>query len=175
MILLGIIDRMITDMIDREAAGMGNSSGLIGIAIVAGFIIIVVLCVIADSNSKKKFTKKIRETYKIKDKSGQLILTTDNEIIFSVPSGTLPGYKLFNLEDIAYVGFYKDRGNRTFSFLDDGKNAMKGEYLTPSKKPLLQKKQAAFPMNADDEELIYGFISKYKPDAVKIVNGNISG
>lgn len=38
MILLGIIDRMITDMIDREAAGMGNSSGIIAAAALTYFL-----------------------------------------------------------------------------------------------------------------------------------------
>ena len=43
-----------------EEVTMDNSAGLIGAALVVGFIVIVVLCVLADSKSKKKFMKMIR-------------------------------------------------------------------------------------------------------------------
>lgn len=157
-----------------EEVIMNNSAPLIGAALVVGFIVIVVLCVLADSKSKKKFMNMIQETYKIKDKSGQIIITSNNEIMFSVPSGTLPGYKKFALEDIAYVGFYVNRGQKSFSFLDSNKKAMKGEYLTPSKKPLLQKGMAAFPMSSGEQDQIFEFVKKYKSDVIKIVNGNVS-
>lgn len=157
-----------------EEVIMNNSAPLIGAALVVGFIVIIVLCVLADSKSKKKFMNMIQETYKIKDKSGQIIITSNNEIMLSVPSGTLPGYKKFALEDIAYVGFYVNRGQKSFSFLDSNKKAMKGEYLTPSKKPLLQKGMAAFPMSSGEQEQIFEFIKKYKSDVLKIVNGNVS-
>ena len=110
-----------------EEVFMNNSAPLIGAALVVGFIVIVVLCVLADSKSKKKFMNMIQETYKIKDKSGQIIITSNNEIMFSVPSGTLPGYKKFALEDIAYVGFYVNRGQKSFSILDSNEKTMKGE------------------------------------------------
>ena len=157
-----------------EEVIMNNSAPIIGAALVVGFIVIIVLCVLADSKSKKKFMNMIQETYKIKDKSGQIIITSNNEIMFSVPSGTLPGYKKFALEDIAYVGFYVNRGQKSFSFLDSNKKAMKGEYLTPSKKPLLQKGMAAFPMSSGEQDQMFEFAKKYKSDVIKIVNGNVS-
>ena len=157
-----------------EEVIMNNSAPIIGAALVVGFIVIIVLCVLADSKSKKKFMNMIQETYKIKDKSGQIIITSNNEIMFSVPSGTLPGYKKFALEDIAYVGFYVNRGQKSFSFLDSNKKAMKGEYLTPSKKPLLQKGMAAFPMSSGEQDQMFEFVKKYKSDVIKIVNGNVS-
>ena len=157
-----------------EEVIMNNSAPIIGAALVVGFIVIIVLCVLADSKSKKKFMNMIQETYKIKDKSGQIIITSNNEIMFSVPSGTLPGYKKFALEDIAYVGFYVNRGQKSFSFLDSNKKAMKGEYLTPSKKPLLQKGMAAFSMSSGEQDQIFEFVKKYKSDVIKIVNGNVS-
>ena len=147
---------------------------VLGIALVVGFIVIIVLCVMADKNANKKFMKKIADTYKIKEKSGNMVLTTNNEIMFSLVSGTLNGYKLFRLEDIAYVGFYHRGTEKTFSFLDENKKAMKGEYLTPSKKPLAQKKMAAFPTNSAEFDQIYDFIKNHKSDVVKIVNGQIS-
>ena len=58
--------------------------------------------------------------------------------------------------------------------MDEKKKAMKGTYLTPSHKPLLQKKQVTF--NADDEEVlysIYDLIKKYNSNIQIIKNGEV--
>ena len=60
-----------------------------GPALVIGFVVILVLCVIADKNSNKKFQKMIETKYKIKDQLGKLCITENDEILMSVPSGTL--------------------------------------------------------------------------------------
>lgn len=92
--------------------------------------------------------------------------TVTEEVTMNNPAGLI-GVALV-------VGFYVNRGQRSFSFLDSNKKAMKGEYLTPSKKPLLQKGMAAFPMSSGEQDQIYEFIKKYKSDVLKIVNGNVS-
>lgn len=148
-----------------------DPKALIGVALVVGFVVIIVLCVLADGKSKKKFMQKIQNDYKIKDKEGRMILTSNNELMFSLPSGSLPGYKLFRLEDIAIAGFERTRGQRCFCFFDASGKTLKGEYLTPSKKPLLQKTMTAFPMNSGEDEQIFEFIKKHKSDVRKIVNG----
>ena len=156
--------------------GAEPMKAVLGIALVVGFVVIIVLCVIADKNAGKKFMKKIQDTYQIKDKQGNLIITTNNEILLSLGSGSLPGYKKWNLEDIAYFGMSTlQRTNCGFSFLDENRKAMKGEYLTPSKKPLVQKGMAAFPARSPEAlEEMYAFVKKHKPDLQKCRNGEIS-
>lgn len=148
-----------------------------GPALVIGFVVILVLCVIADKNSNKKFQKMIETKYKIKDQLGKLCITENDEILMSVPSGTLAGYKLWKLSEVFYVGMNTiptkaSMNMLAFCFMDAKKKPMKGEYLTPSKKPLLQKKMTTFSA-ADRKELdeIYAFIKKHLPNVGRIENG----
>jgi hypothetical protein len=48
---------------------------------------------------------------------------------------------------------------------------MKGQYLTPSKKPLMQKGQISFPSKKSEMDQVYEFLIKYKPELKKCVNG----
>ena len=149
----------------------------LGIGGVIVFTVIIILCVIADSNAKKKFLKMITEDYKPKDKCGRRLFITENaDVLLELGSGTLPGYKKWNIEDIAYVGLSTiNRKMVSFCFMDETKKAMKGEYLTPSKKPVTQRGMKAFsPEYYDQLEEIYQFIKKYKPDVQKCVNGEIT-
>ena len=99
----------------------------IGIGGVIVFVVILVLCIMADKNTNKKFLKKISENYKAKDKCGKhLFITGKNEVMLEYGSGTLSGYKLWNLEDIAYVGISRVKLTQTsFCFMDENKKAMK--------------------------------------------------
>ena len=164
---------------DEEGIYMGTEQlqGLIGPALVIGFVVILVLCVIADKNANKKFLKKIENKYKIKDKLGQIQITEDNEILMYLPSGTLAGYKLFKLSEIFYIGMNTiptkaSMNMLAYCFMDAKKKPMKGEYLTPSRKQLLQKKMTTFSA-ANQKELdeIYEFVKKYLPNVGKVVNG----
>lgn len=148
---------------------------VIGIALVAGFIVIIVVAVMADKNANKKFLKKIEETYTLKDRQGNLVITTTNEVMLYLPSGTLAGYKQWHLEDIAYVGMSTVPATScSYCFADSNKKPMKGEYLTPSKKPLIQKGSMAFPARSRAElDEVYNFIKKHKPEVKKMVNGTI--
>ena len=148
-----------------------------GPALVIGFVVILVLCIIADKNSNKKFAKMIETKYKIKDKQGVLAITENDEIIMSLPSGTLSGYKLWKLSEIFYMGMNTiptkaSLNKMAFCFMDAKKKPMKGEYLTPSKKPLLQKKMTTF--SADDKkelDELYAFVKKHLPNIGRIENG----
>ena len=152
---------------------------ILGPALVIGFIVIIVLCVIADKTANKRFDKKIKNKYKIKEQLGGMMVTENKELLMYLGSGTLHGYKLWNIEDIAYVGMDTIKTQATFSgvsfcFLDEKKKAMKGTYLTPSSKPLLQKKQVSF--NADSEDVlysIYDLLKKYNSNLQIIRNGDV--
>lgn len=149
----------------------------VGIGLVIAFVVIIILCVIADSNANKKFSKKISENYKPKEKCGKrLFITENNEVLYELGSGSLAGFKKWNLEDIAYVGISAtNRRMLSFCFMDENKKAMKGEYLTPSKKPLKERGISAFtPEYFEQLEEIYQFIKKYKPGVQKCADGTIS-
>ena len=153
----------------------GNASPWLGIALVVGFVVIIVLCVMADKNSDKKFKTKIETEHQLKDREGNLVITTANEVMLYLPSGTLCGYKKWNLEDISYVGMNTiPASSCSYCFMGEDMKPMTGEYLTPSKKPLVQRKQSAFPSGRDDLEKVYQFIKKHKPDVRKCMNGTVS-
>ena len=107
------------------------------------------------------------------------MVTENKELLMYLGSGTLHGYKLWNIEEIVYLGMNTIKTQATFSgvtfcFMDERKKAMKGTYLTPSHKPLLQKGQTTF--NADDEEVlysIYDLLKKYNSNIQIIKNGDV--
>ncbi|MBO4863921.1 MAG: hypothetical protein J5517_06125 [Eubacterium sp.] len=118
-------------------------SGL-GIALVVGFIVILVLCIIADKNSNKKFKARFEKENTIVDSYGDYYITDKGELIHYLPSGSLVGYKVWNLSEISYVAITTSKmkmsnvrvSSDQLSILDENQKPMKGKYLTPSKKPL---------------------------------------
>ena len=137
---------------------------LIALAVAGGIALIIVLCVIADKRSNKKFSEKFLAEHKFKDSyNNKLFVTENNELVLHCPSGSLTGYKVWNLEDIAYIGTVNSlKLGKSFSFFDDQKKALKGDYKTPSKKPLLQYKMTSFPANSESElKEIVVFVMKH--------------
>lgn len=155
--------------------------GIIGPALVVGFVVILVICIIADKNSGKKFIKKIEEQYKIKDSLNMVKITENNEVMIEQKSGTLPGYKTWDIRDIAYMGMntvpmQASMYKLSFCFLDENKKIMHGKYLTPSKKPVLQYKQSTYSVDKESElDQIYEFLKKYNPNIGLIKNGEVTG
>lgn len=90
--------------------------------------------------------------------------------MYRCDSGTLPGYKKWNLSDIAYVATYKGE----FSFLDKNGKTMRGEYLTPSKKTLLKEKAyASFSIGIDQINDFVAFVKKHGPHIEHSVGGEV--
>lgn len=104
-----------------------------GIAIIAGFIIILTVAILYDKKNGKKFLEEIAEQYPVKEAFGDFYVTEKGELLLRFGSGTLPGYKKWNLSDIAYIATFKGE----FSVYGKDDKVMRGEYLTPSKKKLL--------------------------------------
>lgn len=157
---------------------MPDITQFIGPALVVGFVVIIILCVIADKNTSKKFKAKIENEYKLKESMGSIGITENNEILLYCPSGTIAGYKLWPLEDVKYFGARTfPASKRSFCFFDEDQKLMTGKYLTPSKKKtLIQYKQASFPAKSDKElDKIYDFLKQSKSDLLRCDNGTIIG
>jgi len=137
------------------------SPKVLGPVIVAAFVVILVLAVMSDKKAGRKFLVKIAEEYAPLENFGDIFVTEKKELLLPLASGTLPGYKKWNLAEVA--GIKTDsRGN--FSFLDADTKVMKGEYLTPSKKKFLKEKAYSnFKVSRDEVESFVQFVGKYAP------------
>ncbi|MBO4687632.1 MAG: hypothetical protein J5636_03895 [Clostridiales bacterium] len=113
---------------------------LIGGVVAIAFIAFIVLLVMADKKANKKFAAKIAAEHHMKDQYGKFIVTEEGEFMFSLPSGSLEGYKLWKLSDIGAIAVH----NNQFTIMDPSQKASKGEYLSPSKKPLKEKSYKTF-------------------------------
>lgn len=128
-----------------------------GIILIVGFVVVFVVCLYVDKNASKKFEHEISEKYQAQDSFENIFVTAKGELLYYLPSGTLVGYKKWNLQDIAYVSTYRGR----FSILDSNKKEMRGEYLTPSKKNLKEKVYVSFTVGPDKAEQYVDFIKKH--------------
>ncbi len=132
-----------------------------GVLLIGVLVVVIVLAVIADKNANKKFHAKFEQDYKIKDTYSDLMVTENNELLYKLGSGTLEGYKLWNLSEVSDVKF-STSGGRLFSICDASGKPMKGTYLTPSKKPLKEKAYSSFPLSGGmTEDGITEFIGRY--------------
>jgi hypothetical protein len=112
----------------------------IAIIVVVAFIALVVLLTIADKNASKKFTARFLKEHQVKESYGDCFISKEGEFVLELPSGTVAGYKVWKLKDVHFVAVHKNQ----FSLLDAEQKAMVGEYHTPSKKPLKEKKYKTF-------------------------------
>lgn len=139
----------------------------VGIILVVGFVAVFVVCLYVDKNASKKFENEIREKYQALDSFENISVTAKGELLYYLPSGTLVGYKKWNLQDIAYVKLScgKVSGVRVyyFSLADADEKILSGEYLTPSKKKLLKEKAySSFMVGSQDKANQYvDFIKKH--------------
>ena len=137
----------------------------LGWLLIIGFIIILAICIYVDKTSNKRFRAKIEKEYPSVDSLGAMFVTEKKELLLYLGSGTLIGWKKWNLNDIAYVSI-NDRG---FSLKDSNKKSLKGDYLTASKKPLKEKAFAFFPVGEDDARAYAEFITKHNP-SIEVIN-----
>ena len=140
-----------------------------GIAAIA-FVGLIVLLVLADKRANKKFAEKIAAEHHTKDSYGKYIITNEGEFMFSLPSGSLSGYKLWKLADIGAIAIHKDE----FTIMDRAQKASKGEYLSPSKKPLKEKGYKTFNVSGGQNvEDVADLIIRNAEHVQRIVNGKV--
>ena len=142
----------------------------LGVIIIVGFVLLLVICIFIDKNTSKKFSNEIKEKYPVKDLFENAYVTDKGELLYHCPSGTLNGYKKWNLKDISYISTYRG----SFSVLDHNKKAMRGEYLTPSRKKLLKEKAyATFTVCPDKVYEYVEFIKKHGTHIQHLSGGEI--
>lgn len=100
------------------------------IIIIVGFTALIIGSVISYKKASKQFAKEILEQYPPKESFGNAYVTEEGELLFYWPAQSIPGYKIWNLSDIAYIGTYF---SGEFYFADKDGKAMRGEFLVPSK------------------------------------------
>ena len=141
-----------------------------GIALVVGFIVILIVCIIFDKKGNEKFKKQMEEQYPVKEAFGRAYVTEKGELLYRLESGTVLGYKKWNLSEIAYIATYRGE----FSFVDKDGNTMRGEYLTPSKKQFLKEKAyASFNVGIDKVKDFVAFVKKHGPHIEHSVGGKV--
>ena len=92
-----------------------------GIALVVGFFVILAVCLYWDKSTSKRFQKKISQEYQAQESFGDFFVTANGELLCYLPSGTLAGYKKWNLSDIACICTDGDSGTGKGSqFCPDG-------------------------------------------------------
>ena len=141
-----------------------------GILLIGVFVVIVVLAVIADKNTNKKFLAKYEEEHPAKESFGDFRISEKDELLYTLGSGTLAGFKMWKISEIGSIAIVDLKAaGKQFSVLDLDGNVTKGEYLTPSKKPLKEKAYKSFSLGCDADEMI-AFIRKYAPGIKFTVN-----
>lgn len=141
-----------------------------GIALIVGFVVILVVCIMIDKKGNEKFKKQMEEQYPVKEAFGRAYVTEKGELLYRLESGTVLGYKKWNISDIACIATYKGE----FSLLDKDGNTMRGEYLTPSKKKFLKEKgYASFFVGVDTVKDLVAFVKKHGPHIKYSVGGKV--
>ena len=141
-----------------------------GIFLIVALVVIIVLAVIADKNTNKKFLAKYEEEHPAKDTYGDLRISVNDELLYTLGSGTLAGFKMWKLSEIGSIAIVDLKGaGKQFSVQDRDGNVTKGEYLTPSRKPLKEKAYKSFSISGEPDDMI-AFIRKYAPGIRFTVN-----
>lgn len=142
----------------------------VGYVLIVGFVVVLAVCLYADKNTSKKFSVEISEKYPALDSFENIFVTDKGEVLYYLPSGTIAGYKKWNLQDIAYVNTYRG----SFCVLDSNKKELRGEYLTPSKKKLLKEKTyVSFTVGPDTAKQYVDFIQKHGPHIQHMIAGEV--
>lgn len=154
-----------------------------GIAIVAGLFIFIIVAVIYSKTAGKKiieeFLKDVEEKYPPKDKFqsansayGSAYVTEKGELLFLWPSGWMPAYKKWNLNEIGYIATFKGE----FGICDKDEKIMRGEYLVAPKydKPMLQgKADVNFNIGISQIDGFVAFVKKHGPHIKHTVGGKV--
>ncbi|MCH5270343.1 MAG: hypothetical protein J1E83_06290 [Lachnospiraceae bacterium] len=142
----------------------------VGIALIVGFIVILIVCIMIDKKGNEKFKNQMEKQYPVKEAFERAYVTEKGELLYRLESGTVLGYKKWNISDIARIATYRGQ----FSFLDRDGNTMRGEYLTPSKKTFLKEMgYASFNVGVDKVKDYAAFVKKHGPHIEHSVGGKV--
>lgn len=142
------------------------------IIIIVGFIALIIGSIISYQKASKQFTKEILEQYPPKETFGNAHVTEKGELLFYWPAQSIPGYKKWNLSDIAYIGTYF---SGEFFFVDKDGKAMCGEFLVPSKyekRHLQGRKNTTIYVGGKLSGMV-AFVKKHGPHIRHTIDGKV--
>lgn len=139
-----------------------------GIILIVALFAFLALCFCIDRRAGKRFLTEIKEQYPAKDSFKDMFVTERGELLYYWPTGSLPGYKKWELADIAYVASYKN----SFGVYDANMKPLRGEYLTPSKKHVTDR-AVNFPVGWDKALKYTEFIQKCGPHIQQMRNWKV--
>ena len=145
------------------AAQETEQIGPAGIAIIVGFIVIIVLFAIYDKKSKEKFNRNTFESFKDKliDSGYGYHITNERQILF-ISNGI---YELFNLDEIAMLVYIWDHNRRGYSYSlrDVNGKLVNGSRFNFAKKNIGKASLAGAVASEEDINGMYEFFRKYVP------------
>lgn len=148
---------------------------LVGYVIIAAFCIILFLAIKSDKNANKKFDEEFEKNYQVNDMYGDMFITGKGELLYKLSSGTMTGYKKWNMSEIGYIGTGIGKHRKEFSLYDHNMNVMPGEYLTASKKKRLKEygyKQFDIGVGKDIDGYV-DFVIKHASHVQRIAQGEV--
>ena len=145
------------------AAQESGQIGPVGIALIVGFIVILIICAIYDKKNKEKFNKNAFENFKDKviDSGYGYHITNERQILF-ISSGM---YELFNLDEIAMLVYIWDHNRRGYSYSlrDVNGKLVKGSRFNFGRKNAVKANLAGVAASEEDIKGMYEFFRKYVP------------
>ncbi|MCQ2534888.1 MAG: hypothetical protein MJ172_10025 [Clostridia bacterium] len=113
-----------------------------GLVLIVVCIGVIALAVMSDKKASSKFEQDFKANYPVKVSLGNMSITENGKLVYYLPSGTLKGYKVWDLSEVGYIS--TSSGKSCFSICDKNMQVMAGDYMTPSKKNVKEKKYKTF-------------------------------
>ncbi len=137
--------------------------GPAGIALIVGFIVILIICVIYDKKKKEQFNKNAVANFKDKsiDSGYGYHITNERQILF-ISDGM---YELFNLDEIATLVYIWDHSRRGYSYSlkDANGKLVKGSRFCSGKNNAGKASLAGVAASEEDIQGMYEFFRKHVP------------
>lgn len=138
-----------------------------GWVLIIGFLIVFIFGLIYDKKKSKKFSQEIDKKFEGKSVDGGYgsFITDDNELVMRFLGINMSGYKIFRLDNVAYVMTAWDYSIRkwVFALYDEKRKIIKGqEFVSTKRKP--HRTKAYF--QSDEEAVnLWELVHKHVPDA----------
>lgn len=145
----------------------------VGLLLIIVCAVVIVLAVLSDKKASAKFDEDFKANHPVKTSHGNMSITDNGKLVFFLPSGTLKGYKVWNLDEVGYISTSSTARSK-FSICDKNMQVMAGEYQTPSKKPVKEKAYKSFEVGVGASTQEYVDFLKNEAGIQHIVDGKLA-